>query len=261
MSAGPIKLMYYAPLPAGRSRQEFRERWAQHGALAMSLPLWRHMVRYQQFDALAADAHGRGSPSDGAPATATFGGVGAVWVRDATALAAVAADPDNDLMRTDEVEAFGRPLGQDVVPCRPHNVVGSTAATVAVTVFGQVWRQPAYTREEFAARWLAHGEVIARTTGVVRHIASYVQNHALPESSGPDGFFEIGFGSLDALGGFFAETTLAAELAEREAEFARSESVELLVCAERRLFDESGCASAIDADASSRLPGRAAPSR
>lgn len=234
--SGPIKVMYAAPLVDGRTHDAFRARWAQHGELGMSLPMWQHMSRYQQFDALRADEHGLDPAVDAMLATPRYGGVGAVWIRDLAAVEGVMADPDVQVMCADEVKTFGRELGTSLVPCEPHVVLDRGPASVFL--FGQTWRQPGVEREEFAARWREHGRLFVANEDVSRHLTYYVQNHALPGADGADGFVELGFASLEALGAFLVEPAISGELAEREAKFLRPEALDLLVCHERRLYDE-----------------------
>src|ERR1700754_1443236 len=79
MGGQQVKVMYYAPLPEGRSHAAFSARWRQHGELAMGLPMWRHMARYVQFDALVAGQHGLADEQLGMLRNAGYGGGGAVW--------------------------------------------------------------------------------------------------------------------------------------------------------------------------------------
>jgi hypothetical protein len=232
---GPIRIMYHAPLVAGRTHAAFRERWTQHGELAMGLPMWRHMTRYQQFDALSRPGHNVPAEFEQAQlATAHFGGVGSAWIRDLQGWTAVRNDPDGAVLRRDEVETFGRELGPSLVSCRPETVIAPTAEAT-VFLFGTVFRQPSLVRAEFAKLWRDHGRLFAADKAVARHIGHYVQNHALPEGEGADGFVELGFTSLESLAAFVTEPALEA-LAASEAEFLRPEALDLLVCHERRLF-------------------------
>jgi hypothetical protein len=236
MTSEPIKVMYHAPLPTGRDHAAFRARWAQHGELGMSLPMWQHMVRYQQFDALTGAEHELDPAIDAMLATARYGGVGAVWIRDADALGAVLSDPDVQIMCTDEVKTFGRELGADLVPCRPRTVIDRGPAEVVL--LGQVRRQPGIERAELAERWREHGDLVAAEESVARHVAYYVQNHALAEAPGADGFVEVGFASMADCAAFIAEPAIGGALAERERQFLRPEALDLVVCHERRLFDD-----------------------
>ncbi|MFZ0384144.1 MAG: hypothetical protein WAL22_00640 [Solirubrobacteraceae bacterium] len=56
-------------------------------------------------------------------ATQRYGGVGALWIRSEEVLAELAQQPADQVMKADEPEAFGRLLGSDMVPSRPHVVI------------------------------------------------------------------------------------------------------------------------------------------
>ncbi|MDX6410421.1 MAG: hypothetical protein QOE13_3492 [Gaiellaceae bacterium] len=229
--------MYAAPMADGGTHQRFRERWQQHGALAMGLPMWTHMTRYQQFDALTPEEQGLPDELGAMLATSRYGGVGAIWFESAEELAAVMADPDVQVMVADEIETFGRALAESLVPCTPETVI-APREEAAVVLLGQVWRRPELERSEFAERWRDHGRRFAADGDVTRHLSYYVQNHALSDIDGADGFVEIGFPSTAALAAFLVEPAIGGELAEREARFLRPEALELLVCRERQVYDE-----------------------
>ncbi len=81
MSVEP-RIVYLADRLAGLSDEAFAERWAAHGRLAMSLPIWRNMVRYAQCDPL--DMAGFPRPCDA---------IGLVWYRSPEAMDAIAREP------------------------------------------------------------------------------------------------------------------------------------------------------------------------
>ncbi|HEY6761225.1 MAG TPA: EthD domain-containing protein [Baekduia sp.] len=199
MGGQQVKVMYYAPLPEGRSHAAFSARWRQHGELAMGLPLWRHMARYVQFDALVAGQHGLADEQLGMLRNADYGGVGSIWFHSAEALAEAVADPDNRRMEADELETFGRRLGSDLVAATEHVVIDRGPA--AITVLNALHRTAGVSRASFSEQWRAMGDALAATPELARHVRSYVQDHALPDAEGWDGMVELGF---DAPADFFA---------------------------------------------------------
>lgn len=65
------KLIYLAKRKPDLTYAQFTARWRKHGALAMSLPLWRHMSGYVQADVL--------HPSPVPGTSEDFDGVGVLW--------------------------------------------------------------------------------------------------------------------------------------------------------------------------------------
>ncbi|MFZ0384143.1 MAG: hypothetical protein WAL22_00635 [Solirubrobacteraceae bacterium] len=59
MSEGPIKIMYLAPLPDGRSHAAFRDRRRQHGRLGLGQPTVVYLDRYEHFETLTEGELGR----------------------------------------------------------------------------------------------------------------------------------------------------------------------------------------------------------
>lgn len=199
MRTQEIKVMYYAPRPADRPAAAFTERWRRHGELAMGLPMWRHMVRYVQYDSLAPGEHGLAEDHLAATHNGGYGGVGAIWFASADALQEAVADPDVALMEADEVVTFGRQLGASLVPTTEVVVVDDGPA--AITVLNQLHRPAGVTRESFSDQWRAMGDAVAQAPELRRHLRSYVQDHAVPGAEGWDGIVELGF---DTPGDFFA---------------------------------------------------------
>jgi hypothetical protein len=66
-----LKLMYLAKRKPDFTHAQFAARWRKHGALAMSLPLWRHMSGYVQADVL--------HPTPVPGTSEDFDGVGILW--------------------------------------------------------------------------------------------------------------------------------------------------------------------------------------
>jgi hypothetical protein len=217
MSDQQVKVMYYAPLPQGRAHGEFSARWRRHGALAMGLPMWRHMARYVQFDALVAGQHGLAEEQLGMMHNARYGGVGSIWFHSAQALQEAVADPDNRLMEADELETFGRLLGADLVPATEYVVLDDGPA--AITVINQLHRPAGVSRASFSQQWRAMGDEIAATPELARHLRSYVQDHALPDAEGWDGIVELGFDAPADFFAFMAEPKTSEWMMPHEAAF------------------------------------------
>lgn len=106
------KLVYLAKRNPALSREAFIARWRQHGALGMSLPRWRNIVRYVHCDVLPG--------SGAAPGLAQqYDGVGIVWHRSVAARAAHLADTrSREAMERDELETFAEPVGSSCVLTR-----------------------------------------------------------------------------------------------------------------------------------------------
>jgi hypothetical protein len=79
-----LKLMYLAKRKSDFTHTQFAARWRKHGALAMSLPLWRHMSGYVQADVL--------HPTPVPGTSEGFDGVGILWA------------PSDDMWRNPEPE-------------------------------------------------------------------------------------------------------------------------------------------------------------
>ena len=232
-----VKVMYFGPLPGGRSHTAFRSRWRQHGRLAMGLPMWRHMARYEQHDVLTAGEEQLSAAQLEGSRTDAYGGVGMIWFRDADALASASADPDVAVMCTDEIATFGRELGVSLVPTTEHVVYDRGAGSI--TLIAVIWRQPSVTREEFSEQWLAMGELFAAAPELAGHVCRYVQNHALVGADGADGFVELGFQSAEELAAFMAEPRLTTWLTPIESEFVDYARIEIVVARRTVLYEET----------------------
>ena len=104
------KLIYLARRNPGLSRERFVARWRKHGALAMSLGLWRHMAGYVQASVL--------HPAPIRGASVDYDAVGVLWYKDDALKDPVAADaPDMQVMAQDEPQTFSALV-------RPGSLVG-----------------------------------------------------------------------------------------------------------------------------------------
>lgn len=231
-----VKLIYFAPRPAGRSLADFRARWRQHGALGMSQPLWRHMTLYKQLDALEPSESGLGGAGLAATAEDEWGGVGQIWVRSEQALGELFEDPSRAAMPPDEVETFGRELGASIMQTREQVVFDR--GPVELSFVALIHRPPGFPRERFSARWTESGAHFCALEEVSRHANRYIQNHALPGSEWADGVVEVGFGSAAAAAAFFAEPKLVEDMAPSEADFVDHSRMTSLLVRENLLYDE-----------------------
>jgi hypothetical protein len=231
-----IKVMYFGPRPAGRSHAAFRDRWREHGRLAMGLPMWRHMTRYEQFDVLCEGEEGLTADHLAGTDTDAFGGVGMIWFRDAHALASASADPDVAVMCADEVKTFGAELGTRLVPTVENFVVDRGPG--AITMLGTVWRRPELTREQFSEQWRALGAKFGEQPELAGHVSRYVQNHAVDGAGGCDGLVQLEFESVADIGAFMAEPLLTEWLLPAESAFHVLERLETVIAIRNVLYDE-----------------------
>jgi hypothetical protein len=231
-----IKVVYLAPLPAGRSHAAFRDRWRAHGELAMGLPFWENMTRYKQCDVLTDDELGLPADQTASFLTADFGGVGMVYFRHVAAFEAASATRDAQTMTADELDTFGRELGTNLVPTEEHVVIDGEPG--AVTLIAAVHRREGVERPVFSARWhqlgaalAAHGEV----SGMVRR---YVQSHALPGAEYCDGFVELSFSAAPEIAPFIAALNSSGLMA-KEQEFIDHSRLAVVVTNENLLYDQA----------------------
>jgi hypothetical protein len=186
MTAARTKLVYLAPLERGVDHQTFRDRWRGHGELAMSLPQWRYVDRYELDPAVIAADGG------GASLTAGYGGIGMLWIGDMPEFTAALDDGAGALLYRDELRVFGGLLGDNLRPTREEVVFDAAEPRFKLVV--ALWRVPSLSRDEFSQRWSAE---FARVTEPARsqgRACRCVLNHT--ESDDPDcidGFLELGF--------------------------------------------------------------------
>ena len=91
-----VKMLYIAKRHPSLTPAGFVARWRQHGALAMSLQLWRRMTGYVQASVI--------SPAPLAGASDGYDAIGVLWNSDAPMTEADAAD--SATMAKDEEETF-----------------------------------------------------------------------------------------------------------------------------------------------------------
>jgi hypothetical protein len=163
--------------------------------------------------------------------------VGMIWFRDAAALAAATSDPDVPIMQRDEVEAFGRELGTNLVPTGEHVLFDHGGS--AITLVGAVHRRQGLARETFSEQWREFGTALAATPEVAGHARKYLQNHAIGDAPWCDGFVELGFESAEELTAFMETVRATEDFVEREGAFVDYERLELVLTAETVLYDEA----------------------
>ncbi len=236
----PTKVMYYAPVPAGRSQAEFRARWREHGEFAMSLPMWRNMTRYVQYEVIAPGEHGVDAAGLEIMSNDRYGGVGAIWFRDEAALQAAIEDPDGAKVLVDEVATFGRELGENLVATREHVILDQGPG--AITVMNKLHRVAGVSRESFSEQWLEMGTELAATPELARHLRRYVQSHALPDSPGWDGMVELEFDSAADFFAFMAEPKANGWMFPREASFIDIPRGEPLMMVGEVFYDDAAAA-------------------
>jgi hypothetical protein len=230
--------MYYAPVPAGRSQSEFRSRWREHGEFAMSLPMWRNMTRYVQYVPVGAGEHGVDAAGLEMMSNGDYGGVGAIWFRDDDALQAATVDPDGGRILVDEVETFGRELGENLVATREHVLFDRGPG--AITVMNKLHRVGGISRESFSEQWLEMGAQLIATPELARHLRRYVQSHALPGSNGWDGMVELEFDSSAEFFAFMAEPKTSEWMFPHEAAFIDIPRGEPLMLVGEVFYEDAG---------------------
>lgn len=170
--AAEAKLIYFAERHPRFDAEAFRDRWRRHGRLGMSLPRWRNVARYAQYDPLAGVELSQRAECDG---------VATVVFRSEAARLAHAGDPDSALTRADEKETFARPVKTFAVltaerPVLPHLGAGCR-------LFARLVRNRNVDRGSFVA-WLEdeHAPRLAASLVAVDGETGYSLNMARPDS-------------------------------------------------------------------------------
>jgi hypothetical protein len=98
------KIMYLAERKPGFSDEGFVARWRQHGALAMSLPMWSNSKRYVQASVVR--------PAPVAEASDAYDCVGVLWMHEDGHLSEPTAQHLQDVqtLAVDELETFAYPI-------------------------------------------------------------------------------------------------------------------------------------------------------
>ncbi len=210
--------------------ETFPPRWRKHGALAMSLPRWRNILRYSHCDRVPCD-----NPAVGA--SDECDGIGLLWYRSEALRRAHVSDASGNTMVEDEKLVFARFINESDLFAVEH--VLRDGPISGVKVVRCMKRAPGMTREAFFERWVRHGATLLSADGMAGAVQRYVQNRTFPPPGGKswsqdyDGVEEIWFADLAALEA--AHEAAGARLAEDRAGFV-AESL-TLVTDELRLHD------------------------
>jgi hypothetical protein len=99
-----LKFMYFAKRKPGFTPETFTPRWRQHGALAMSLPMWNNMALYIQADTIR--------PVPIAGASSEYDGFSYAVARDERLFTNPSPDDTANVQRllNDELETFEAPI-------------------------------------------------------------------------------------------------------------------------------------------------------
>jgi hypothetical protein len=185
MSTDRTKLVYLAPLEAGIDHPTFRERWRGHGELAMSLPQWEYVDRYELNPTLLDDG------AEGARSTAGFGGIGILWIGDMPKFSAALEAGAGAILYKDELRVFGGLLGDNLQSTREEVVFDTGEPAFKLVV--ALWRASGMSRDEFSRLWSASSAPSSEDESNGR-ACRVVLNHTLNDDPEVvDGFLELGF--------------------------------------------------------------------
>lgn len=196
-----LKALYLARRRPGLTRAAFTDRWRRHGALAMSLPGWRHVSGYTHGDVDPDPPRGL-DPELPDRWSGEHDALGTVIMRSPEAFAAFHAHRDYPRLRNDEHSTFSGLIEEYAVLSTEWPVLERPGT--AVRVVGFLVPAPGLPREEFHARWAAHAGLVMRHPALPELLTRYVHNRAVaPESEPPPGSFaefagvvELGFASI-----------------------------------------------------------------
>lgn len=175
------KLIYFAERHPSFDPAAFAARWRQHGALGMSLPRWRNILRYAQCDPVPLPAAGL--------EPLACDGVALVWYRsEATRLAHI-ADRSGSVTKADEAETFARPVARFAL--LTDEIIFKQGKPRRHKLFVAVRRAAPLRPAEFLDLWSgAFGPRMAAAIGSFDPLGSYIQNHARPPGDGIASGFE-----------------------------------------------------------------------
>ena len=196
------KQFYVARRNPSMSIAEFRANWRHHGELAMSLPLWSNIFRYTQGDTAPVPSEFRDRLVG---VDDSFDGIATVFFNDAEAVANIPADPDHQLLLTDENRIFDRPVAETSLFTKEIVERETEVTNAKITVF--LRRADGLDKAEFEAAWSSQPLAVTDDRGG-ELVRSYRRSPVigLPGISDADstlgqydGVVELGFGSLDDL--------------------------------------------------------------
>ena len=168
--SGRPKLIYFAERRPEMSREAFRARWRKHARLGMSMPRWRNIHRYVQYDAVTL-------PGLRMPAI-PCDGVAAVWYRDEEhRLKHIADRSAGPILKRDERETFARPVRACAVLTEEHPMVPFGGERRKL--FLKIRRNPRIGTGEFRRWWRdTFGPAFAKLLSETGAGGGYAQNHA-----------------------------------------------------------------------------------
>lgn len=211
-----IQVVYFGPRPGGRALSDFRRRWRTHGRLAMGLPYWRFMARYEQLDVLdpadvgIVDATTCAATASGSTA---FGGVGIIWFHDLATLSAAGADPGNDVMRVDELATFGAHLDDRLVPTTERRLLRSKASHDSASAAVDLVLKCGRGVEPSCMRLAVGVEGFVRQLQASPEVRQYVQSviwyQPIDDVESCAGYLRIGFADEADAASFAVDSTTA----------------------------------------------------
>jgi hypothetical protein len=185
MSDGPIKVMIPEPLPAGVSREQFKDRWQELADAAMKLPLWRNVQGYAHHHIVDLDATGlRGNAAAESMAPDTYGGVAVTDFANREALASFLDDPSYAQLAEQYEKTMGESPGARMesgkysvgVP----QLMFEKGGPDQLKMFAFLRRVDELTREQYLHDWHAFASAnFVVNEAIVAELLAYYQVHAL----------------------------------------------------------------------------------
>jgi len=213
------KRMYLAIRNPALTSEQFRMRWRQHGALAMSQASWKAgVVRYVHSDAIR-HLGGLLGASD------RFDGAGTIVYADGEARKRRANDPsERPPILKDEDETFAGRVNEWGLVAAERLLRDGPVAGIKATRY--LWRRKDLSPDLFRRHWEAvHADLVLGTPTVSRHIRRHAHSDPLAPENGPkwgldcDGIEETWYESLDTLIRAHAEPAHAAVIEADRARF------------------------------------------
>jgi hypothetical protein len=221
------KHMYLAKRHPEFTREQYRMRWRQHGAYALSF-LTEVIVRYSHTDPLPFTGGLAGASDE-------YDGVGIVWFGSTDVRhAGWPSQDDMDLIRADEVKTFSEVVTNFEASTTEH-VLRDGEREVGIKLMRFFTRRPEMTKAQFLDYWLNdHGPALLDSP-LSGYIRRYVQNHPNdPAIDGRqrwgldyDGIEETWFDSIASLAEATALPAWRTVIDEDQARFTESSIVYL----------------------------------
>ncbi|HTT93382.1 MAG TPA: hypothetical protein VMF55_01815 [Solirubrobacterales bacterium] len=216
---GP-KIVYLAEPNPAVPAAEWPARWREHGEVVRSLPLWRHLWRYEQDLALPLPEEVAGlvpGPAD----DGRYGGVGVCQYRSEAAVEEMRDEPGHGPVREDERETFARTVEHFTVVA--HEEVRREREPTGLKLITFLLRRDG-SRDDF---WRAWGQLIASdaVAPLLDRASAYIESRVTDRTRYPvavaddrdrdrfpdfDGVVEVGFRDGAALAAAAADPACAA---------------------------------------------------